>query len=135
MNMHMIGDETTICIKVTMMKYFWKSLVILLALIVWHSSFAASNNLNNSTKSAITRTILVYIKKHTAIPVSSIKITNVVQNNNYVRANVVPSDPVVDPAIAFLKYTNNHWRVLSLGTAFDAAFYQRYQIPEPLQLK
>lgn len=107
----------------------------LLLIVVWHASFAASFHVNNSTKSAITRTILAYVKKHTAIPVKSIKLMNLTQENNYVRVDVVPTDTNVDPAIAFLKFTHNQWQVLSLGTAFDAAFYQYYQIPKSLQLK
>jgi len=107
----------------------------LLLLFVCISSFAVSNHINNSTKLAVTQTILDYVKQHTAIPVSTIKLTNVVRDNNYVRVKVIPNDSNVDPAIAFLKYTNNKWQVLSMGTAFDDAFYQQYQIPKSLQLK
>lgn len=52
----------------------------------------------------------------------------------YLRARVTLETAEADPAFAFLKELDGDYRVLGMGTFFDAAFYQEEGIPAALRI-
>jgi hypothetical protein len=98
---------------------------------------ACGNNttvMSAETNQAIAFSTLNYVKNHSAMPSMKVNVTAIVRSNDYARAYVIPIEPTTDPAHIFLKQTSQGWVVISLGTAFNQAFYKKYQIPKELQL-
>jgi hypothetical protein len=80
---------------------------------------------------AIIQAATDYVKKETAISDPLVTVEKVV--DGYARAQVKSKSGATDAAIAFLKLEKGKWKVLTLGTAFEAADYKRLKIPAALR--
>jgi hypothetical protein len=87
-----------------------------------------------SDQQQISMAVFAYVNKHAAISAADITVKNIIHVGNYARANIIPIKPVTDHAVVFLQQSSQGWSVLSIGTAFDEAFYQKYHIPKILQI-
>jgi hypothetical protein len=84
---------------------------------------------------AIAQAVNGWLEDNAPAMASNVAVEVVATAENFARVLVTPDDPgAADPAAAYLEEQDGEWSVLSLGTAFDPAFYEEYGIPEELWL-
>jgi hypothetical protein len=73
-----------------------------------------------------------FVKTVSAGPDFRVKVDK--QAGDAARLRVESDNPGVAPAWLFAKKREGRWKALDLGTAFDAAYYERNGIPAALRL-
>ena len=95
--------------------------IALLASVILFTPFcqAMAAPCNDKDTNAIDKTIMVYVKKNTAISTDSVKI--MAQNcvATYAAATVHPVDGATDDAKVYLHKIDKNWKVIAFGTDFD----------------
>jgi hypothetical protein len=85
---------------------------------------------------AIAQAVNDWLEDNAPAMAGNVAVEVVATAEDLARVLVTPDDPgAADPAAAYLEEENEEWSVLSLGTAFDPAFYEEHGIPEELWLE
>lgn len=97
--------------------------------------FEQTRSATAAESQAISLATLDFIKANSTIPINKVEVSAIIITKQYARATATPTDPLAEPGIVFLQNTNDHWKVISVGTYFDESFYQQNHIPQALRLK
>lgn len=98
---------------------------------------ASSDKITSITtqeEDAIKEAINIYLTQQNSPMANATDVNFDKRDGDYVRVKLKPKQPASGPAIAFLHYKDNHWHVISIGTAFDISFYLQNDIPQSLIL-
>lgn len=85
-------------------------------------------------ESAIKEAINVYLSQQNSSLANATDIIFDKRDGEFVRVKLKPTHSSADTAIAFLKYKDTQWHVISIGTAFEMSFYLQNDIPQSLIL-
>ncbi len=74
-----------------------------------------------------------YVREHSVIDDYQVQIEAI--DGGFARVKVSANNASTCPTTAFLRRQNGTWTVVGMGAFFEPSFYQRYGIPETVQIK